>query len=188
MTNPTFQELLTSQEARFTNEQLEAWAGLGPWLKQYSPTIDAMQIIETVERDSEGNVPIPRKIAHVYEGQRMDMDRIKLHSDALAAAPALAAALLAERKAREVEVGELKKEIRLCHMQIENAYKELGRATARVKAWEEIACLDPSSDSFKVVMSDDWVEQEQVKVQIPSVQKLTALLDELAQARQALKG
>jgi hypothetical protein len=92
----------------FTNEQLEAWAGLGPWLKQYSPTIDAMQIIETVERDSEGNVPIPRKIAHVYEGQRMDMDRIKLHSDALAAAPALAAALLAERKAREVEVANLK--------------------------------------------------------------------------------
>jgi hypothetical protein len=93
----------------FTNEQLEAWAGLGPWLKQYSPTIDAMQIIEPVERDSEGNVPIPRKIAHVYEGQRMDMDRIKLHSDALASAPALASALLAERKARKVEVGELKR-------------------------------------------------------------------------------
>ncbi|OYU50866.1 MAG: hypothetical protein CFE27_14690 [Alphaproteobacteria bacterium PA1] len=91
-----------------TNEQLEAWAGLGPWLKQYSPTIDAMQIIESVERDLEGNVPIPRKIARVYEGQRMDMDGIKLHSDALAAAPALAAALLAERKAREVEVGELR--------------------------------------------------------------------------------
>lgn len=56
MTQPTFQELLTSQEARFTNEQLEAWAGL----------------------DKEW--PLAR----------------------------LAAALLAERKAREVEVGRLK--------------------------------------------------------------------------------
>ena len=83
---------------QYTHAQLEAWAGLGPWLKQYSPTIDAMQIIETVERDAEGNVPIPRKIAHVYEGQRMDMDRIKLHCDALAAAPDLARLVLEKEK------------------------------------------------------------------------------------------
>jgi hypothetical protein len=99
MTPPTFQELLTSQEARFTNEQLEALlneATPGPWVAKgrYIGTPSHMSYVAEV-RDQNGNWS----------------DTAKSRRDAalIAAAPALAAALLAERKAREVEVGELKR-------------------------------------------------------------------------------
>ena len=103
MTNPTFQELLTSQEARFTNEQLEAWAGLGPW----GHRVDIVRAEEgetfpwgTIYKD------LPDPITLVY--MTLQPDSIKSNAALIAAAPALAAALLAERKAREVEVGELR--------------------------------------------------------------------------------
>ena len=96
MTTPTFQELLTSQEARFTNEQLEAWAGLGPWewsenwlyVADYSKHPGPVLWYTTND-----------------DGVHAKPDAAAL----IAAAPALAAALLAERKAWEVEVGDLKR-------------------------------------------------------------------------------
>ena len=155
---------------QFTPAQLEAWAGLGPWVAsgRYIGTPTHMSYVAAA-RDENGNWS----------------DTAKSRRDAtlIAAAPDLARLVLE----RDAEIARLRSEVRLCHMQVESAYKELGRATAKVKAWEEIVCLDPSSDPFKVVMSDDWVEQEQVKVQIPSVEKLTTLLNELAAARQAMK-
>ena len=164
---------------QYTPAQLEAWAGLGPWCQPDGPEYGVM-----LDR-------VPSRPIHSFLGQPIfdkqphdDWFEQEMANAALiAAAPDLARLVLEKEK----EIARLRSEVRLCHMQVESAYKELGRATAKVKAWEEIVCLDPSSDPFKVVMSDDWVEQEQVKVQIPSVEKLTTLLNELAAARQAMK-
>ena len=87
MTTPTFQELLTSQEARFTNEQLEAL------IKPYP----AKPLILG------GNASMDHYETTVWE--RTVEAMLNRRADA---APALARALLAERKAREVEVGELR--------------------------------------------------------------------------------
>jgi hypothetical protein len=82
-----------------TNEQLEAWAGLGPWewqkLAEFSSPKHSLGpgVLLTDERDG------------TPWGDTIDQTNAAL----IAAAPALAAALLAERKAREVEVGELKR-------------------------------------------------------------------------------
>lgn len=87
MTNPTI-----------TNEQLEAWAGLGPWewqkLAEFSSPKHSLGpgVLLTDERDG------------TPWGDTLDQTNAAL----IAAAPALAAALLAERKAREVEVANLK--------------------------------------------------------------------------------
>jgi hypothetical protein len=83
----------------FTNEQLEAWASLGPWewqkLAEFSSPKHSLGpgVLLTDERDG------------TPWGDAIDQTNAAL----IAAAPALAAALLAERKAREVEVEALKR-------------------------------------------------------------------------------
>ena len=96
MTNPTFQELLTSQETRFTNEQLEAWAGLGPWF--ISPLVAPPLIYRDKRHGGTG-----LWIASIYADAPGEREHHKPNAALIAAAPALAAALLAERKAREGE-------------------------------------------------------------------------------------
>ena len=164
----------------YTPAQLEAWAGLSWKLALSDDTTildkDRRIVAELCCSDNEDS-------DHLDYNNPDEWPLLERNAALIAAAPDLARLVLEQEK----EIARLRSEVRLCHMQVESAYKELGRATAKVKAWEEIVCLDPSSDPFKVVMSDDWVEQEQVKVQIPSVEKLTTLLNELAAARQAMK-
>lgn len=82
-----------------TNEQLEAWASLGPWewrkLAEFSSPKHSLGpgVLLTDERDG------------TPWGDTIDQTNAAL----IASAPQLAAALLAERKAREVEVGALKR-------------------------------------------------------------------------------
>ena len=73
-----------------TNEQLEAWAGLGPWRQEHMHT-GGFDIFDPLDRD----------IVTIYGGG-IGLDKIGPYAALIAAAPALAAALLAERKAREV--------------------------------------------------------------------------------------
>jgi|GEM_PF-3108608 len=71
----------------FTNEQLEAWAGLG-------------DLYVMIRRREDGAT---YQVSHSTDPQVIDT-----HAMLFAAAPDIAAALLAERKAREVEVANLK--------------------------------------------------------------------------------
>jgi hypothetical protein len=111
MTTPTFQELLTSQEARFTNKQLEVWAGLGPW------HVEQEINIENEFDDPDGDVYVchPKTTCETTTVCHLTWNCTHKHGPErqtnaalIAAAPALAATLLAERKAREVDVAKLK--------------------------------------------------------------------------------
>ena len=86
----------------FTNEQLEAWASLGPW--EWNQTGDDDHVENTLISKDAGIVLNASWRPSSCEIQVADPDSEAL----IAAAPALAAALLAERKAREVEVAKLK--------------------------------------------------------------------------------
>ena len=85
-----------------TNEQLEAWAGLGPWF--ISPLVTPPLIYRDKRHGGTG-----LWIASIYADAPGEREHHKPNAALIAAAPALAAALLAERKAREVEVKELRK-------------------------------------------------------------------------------
>jgi hypothetical protein len=105
-----------------TNEQLEAWAGLGPW----DVTKSAWDERHYVEGEN--------TICHMYALREDDhailhCDNYETNAALIAAAPTLAAALLAERKAREVEVGELKFEVGMKDKAIRLALKRLEELT-----------------------------------------------------------
>jgi hypothetical protein len=81
-----------------TNEQLEAWAGLGPW---EAGRPDMATIVDGVS--SKWIYAGDTYVAVASGRASEDWDVIMNNARLIAAAPALAAALLAERKAREVE-------------------------------------------------------------------------------------
>jgi hypothetical protein len=132
----------------FANEQLEAWAGLGPW-RALGTTWDAWDVMEvhTANADCDDD-----PIAHLYkvypwpEGAAADPFRNdKTNAALIAAAPALAAALLAERKAREVEVGELRAAaedlVSLCSADVKmngTTYQPMPYRSAFTKAVERV--------------------------------------------------
>ena len=177
MTNPTFQELLTSQEARFTNEQLEAWAGLEPW-EAHETTWGVWDVVEihTANADCDDD-----PIAHLYkvypwpEGAAAEAFRNDQTNAALiAAAPTLAAALLAERKAREVEVAKLKEAM---------AAKEWPPSNAELR------------EMLAVIVGAWWSESSAWRLRTrqlnpEDIKGMYAIRDVLAPyiARQALKG
>ena len=86
-----------------TNEQLEAWASLGPW--EWGETGSRFQPETALVHKDAGIVLNASWRPSSCEVTVSDPDSEAL----IAAAPALAATLLAERKAREVEVGRLTK-------------------------------------------------------------------------------
>jgi hypothetical protein len=96
-----------------TNEQLEAWAGLGPW-KSQGQEPDGVYVIglrtdkDGVPYDNPTNGLVGAALPFPTELDSGDFTRVLTNAALIAAAPALAAALLAERKAREVEAGELR--------------------------------------------------------------------------------
>ena len=84
-----------------TNEQLDAWAGLGPW--SISPLVTPPLIYSDKRHGGTG-----LWIASIYADAPGEREHHQTNAALIAASPALAAALLAERKAREMEVGELR--------------------------------------------------------------------------------
>ena len=89
---------------KFTNKQLEAWASLGPWCQPDGPEYGVM-LDRVPSRPIHGFLGQP-----IFDKQPHDdwFEQEMANAALIAAAPALAAALLADRKAREVEVGELR--------------------------------------------------------------------------------
>jgi hypothetical protein len=119
----------------FTTSQLQAWAGLGPWewqkLAEFSSPKHSLGpgVLLTDERDG------------TPWGDTIDQTNAAL----IAAAPALAAALLAERKAREVEVGELRAAaedlVSLCSADVKmngTTYQPMPYRSAFTKAVERV--------------------------------------------------
>lgn len=91
-------------ETNFTNEQLKVWASLGPWCQPDGPEYGVM-LDRVPGRPIHGFLGQP-----IFDKQPHDdwFEQEMANAALIAAAPALAAALLAERTAREVEVGELR--------------------------------------------------------------------------------
>ena len=114
-----------------TNEQLKVWASLGPWewqkLAEFSSPKHSLGpgVLLTDERDG------------TPWGDTIDQTNAAL----IAAAPTLAAALLAERKAREVEVGELR------------AVRDAAGRLANFDTFQPIP-LQEIKDQFKAAMMD----------------------------------
>jgi hypothetical protein len=78
-------------------------------------------------------------------------------------------------------------EIERLRNECNRAWQQRNVARTTVSAWEQIVCLDPS-DPFTLFPSREWgPEIADVAVQMPSPQKLTLLLSELADLRKALK-
>jgi hypothetical protein len=113
-----------------TNEQLEAWASLGPWHRETGCDDDGEVDLESqlyvCDQDTVCDITVVCTLpeCHITDSDKRE-ERVRL----IAAAPALAAALLAERKAREVEVGELKFEVGMKDKAIRLALKRLEELT-----------------------------------------------------------
>ena len=111
----------------FTNEQLEAWAGLEP--------------IESKEYDGDSWW----LYWSIVDQRGYTICDFHAHGEdfvsAFTAAPTLAAALLAERKAREVEVGELR------------AVRDAAERLANFDTFQPIP-LQEIKDQFKAAMMD----------------------------------
>lgn len=98
-------------ETNFTTEQLEAWAGLGPWCALGTDPAEGVDCFWIKGQPNPAMRGFSDEIASV-NGSQNDPKR-QTNAALIAAAPALAAVLLAERKAREVEVANLRKEIQI---------------------------------------------------------------------------
>lgn len=96
------------------------------------------QIYQPSQRNSDGDIPTPIRLARIYEGQGLTTEQIKLHADCLAAAPSLAAILIQEQTNHGIKANAMEGEIAAKDAEIARLQSALNQADALVPKSEHI--------------------------------------------------